>query len=284
MGDVGVKRAWLVLLLVLACCSRDQTIPEPGAGPGPGSTAKAAREKIESIATASQCGPRIGSAPKAYMRGVALVFARSVCERSRADVKVVAAAKSPEANVRTDALTWYDSKFRALGMSNDSAGVDTLRHAYAMLLDLGIRESSGRYCLGRYLHDPFNTADSAEAGLFQTSWGASARSSVLPAMFERYQADQSGCLLDTFSRGVSCGAAEAKNWGDGKGAEWQKLTKVCPAFATEYAAVVLRANGGSMGEYGPIRQNKVQIEPVCDSMLLDVQRVVEASPAVCSAL
>ena len=57
-----------------------------------------------------------GLAPKAYIRGMALVFARS--RRSdQPDVKVVAAARGAPGSQaeRTDALTWYESNSRALG-------------------------------------------------------------------------------------------------------------------------------------------------------------------------
>ena len=54
-----------------------------------------------------------GLAPKAYIRGMALVFARSVCRSDQPDVKVVAAARGAPGSQaeRTDALTWYRFQF-----------------------------------------------------------------------------------------------------------------------------------------------------------------------------
>ena len=248
-----------------------------------GADAQSPIDEIVAIASKSKCSS-VG--PKAYINGMATVFARAVCQPFRDDVKVVSAARGvPGTSAdRTDALTWYDAKFTNLSMPNDKDGVDTLRHAYTLLVDLGLKESSGRYCLGRYLKDPFNTAESAEAGLFQASWGANKSHWSLAPMYHRYATDPSRCLLPVFSRNISCHAKEAINWGEGIGAEWQKLTKVCPAFATEYAAVVLRKSGGSKGEFGPLRKKKVEIFTACDTMFARVQALIQTKPEICGAL
>ena len=247
-------------------------------------------EQIETIAAGSNCA-RVnwrnrGVAPKAYMRGMALVFARAACQADRPDVLVVSKARAApsEQNNKTDALTWYDAQFTALGMSNATDGVDTLRHAYTLLIGLGMRESSGKFCEGRDRSANFTTADSAEAGLFQTSFGARTRHATMAALYEKYKADQSGCLLDVFKRGVSCAAHNAENFGTGEGRNWQQLTKTCPAFATEYAAVLMRVHGGRRGEFGPLRNRAAQLLPECDAMLKQVQDLVRANPQVCSAL
>jgi hypothetical protein len=220
------------------------------------------------------------------MRGMAIVFARAVCQADRADVQVVSSARAtpgPETNKR-DALTWYEAQFAALGMSNATGGVDTLRHAYTLLIGLGMRESSGQFCVGRDRSANFITADSAEAGLFQTSFGARTQHATMSALYEKYKADPSGCLLETFKRGVSCPAKDAENFGTGEGNRWQQLTKTCPAFATEYAAVLMRVHGGSKGEFGPLRNRAAQVMPVCDAMFKQVQDLVRSNPQMCSAL
>ena len=85
-------------------------------------------DQTGAIAAGSKCAS-VSHAPKAYMRGIALVFAKTVCQPERADVKIVSAAKGAPGtgSDRTDALTWYDSKFHKLGMSNAQDGVGTLR-------------------------------------------------------------------------------------------------------------------------------------------------------------
>lgn len=249
-----------------------------------------AEDQIAKIAADSTCAATNwedrGVAKKAYFRGMALVFAKAVCQPNRPDVKVVAGARgTPGTNSdRTDALTWYDAKFQSLGMSNATDGVDTLRHAYALLIGLGMRESSGKYCVGRDRSADFSSADTAEAGLFQTSWGGHIHSPAMSDLFSKYKADEKGCLFDVFSDHVTCSAWDAKTWGSGSGADWQKLTKSCPGFATEYAAVLLRTSGGKKGEFGPIRTRKAQILPVCDSMLSQIQALIRAKPQVCDSL
>jgi hypothetical protein len=217
---------------------------------------------------------------------MALVFARAVCQSSRPDVSVASAARgtpgSPSDN--TDALTWYESQFHLLGMSNEKDGVDTLRHVYTLQIGLGMRESSGKFCSGRDISANFTTADSAEVGTFQTSWGASKYDPSLPEMYKRYTGDQSACLLDVFRQGVTCSSINEKTWGAGTGADWQKLTKACPAFAAEYASVVMRTHGGKAGEFGPLRKHAAEVRPQCDSMLLKIQHLVLSDPGMCSGL
>jgi hypothetical protein len=238
---------------------------------------------ISAIAASSPCRSTLGGPPRAYIRGVSIVFAKAVCESDRDDVKVVASAARMDAP-KLDGLAWYQPQFAALGLVNDRAGVETMRHAFALLLGLGIRESSGRYCVGRDSTADFTSADSAEAGLFQTSWGVHVASPVLEPMFRRYDSDRRNCLLDIFKDGVRCSRWDARTWGEGTGADWQKLTKACPAFATEYAAVVLRTSGGSRGEFGPIRRREAQLTSACDTMLSKVQDHVASHPEVCAAL
>lgn len=256
----------------------------------PAAQAPSVIEQIGTIAANSPCARTNwrdrGVAPAAYMRGMALVFARATCQLDRPDVQVVSKARATPsvANNKIDALTWYDGQFAELGMSNGTSGVDTLRHAYTLLIGLGMRESSGQFCVGRDRSADFIAAESAEAGLFQTSFGARARHATMAALYEKYKADQSGCLLDVFKQHVSCPAHDAENFGTGEGVLWQQLSKTCPAFATEYAAVLMRVHGGSRGEFGPLRTRKTQLIPACDAMLKQVQDLVRANPEMCSAL
>jgi hypothetical protein len=274
------------IALFLTCASLFLSLLPPIAP----AQAPSAADQIATIAANSSCA-RVdwndrGLAPKAYMRGMALVFARAVCQADRADVQVVSSARAtpgPETD-KNDALTWYEARFAALGMSNVTAGVDTLRHAYTLLIGLGMRESSGQFCVGRDRSANFITADSAEAGLFQTSFSARTKHATMSALHEKYKADQSACLLDTFKRGVSCPAKDAENFGTGEGNHWQQLTKTCPAFATEYAAVLMRVHGGRKGEFGPLRNRAAEVRPVCDAMLKQVQDLVRSNPQMCSAL
>lgn len=247
------------------------------------------QQQIETIAASSSCAKTQwkdrGLARPGYFKGMAVVFAKSLCEMQRDDVRIVSARPldGEEAN-KKDALAWYATVFDNASMKNDRAGPDTLRHAYTLLIGLGMRESSGKHCVGRDRSANFSSADSAEAGLFQTSWGGRRSSPVLSELFEKYRANPTGCLLNTFSQNVRCSEWDARTWGTGTGAQWQELTKSCPAFATEYAAVMLRTSGGSRGEFGPLRNRAAELTPACDAMLAKVQAVVEQNAKACDQL
>jgi hypothetical protein len=254
-------------------------------------------EPIESIARASSCRSD-SHAPSAYIAGLALVFARALCQPDRDDVKVISSAAGDPSTPKgkADGLTVYDETFHRLGMKNDTDGVDTLRHNYVLLLGLGLIESSGQYCTGRDRSEHFTEADSAESGLLQTSFGAHNFNSTLEPMFRNYQAqhDSARCMLDAFSQHISCDPRDAENFGDpsSDGFQWQALTKQCPAFSAEYGAVVLRTHGGFHGEFGPINcfvhphdQCKApQLFPSCDAMFSKVQDLVSNNPSICDAV
>lgn len=223
-----------------------------------------------------------GHAPKGYVQGVALVFARAVCNPTRSDIVEVSQANTGDD--AHDALSWYSAIFSGLGMDNGAAGLDTLRHAYTLLIGLGMRESSGEHCCGRDMSATNTSADTAEAGAWQTSYNSHVFSEELPKLFEHYMADASGCWLDVFSAGVTCSASNWECYGTGDGYDFQKLEKDCPAFAAEYAAVMLRVSGGSAGHYGPLRTRAAEVRPECDEMFQQVQTIVQQNPSSCGAI
>jgi hypothetical protein len=180
-------------------------------------------------------------------------------------------------NDAKDALSWYNSNFKALGMSNEG-GRETLRHAYTLLIGLGMQESSGKHCCGKDASADNAKAETAEAGAFQTSYNSRLASPLLPPMIDKKEK----CYLEVFSEGVSCGEANWKNWGEGKGREYQAKNKACPAFSADYAAIMLRVSGGTRGHYGPLRTKRAEIIPACDYMLEQVEKLV--NPELCASL
>ena len=118
---------------------------------------------------------------------------------------------------------------QSFGFTNDSAGPDTLRHLFVLLMGLGMRESSGKHCEGRDRSAHNTTAETAEAGLFQTSFNARNASPLLPTIFAGYRANPSG-FLEIFKEGVRCSTTSLENFGSGDGEEFQRLSKACPAF------------------------------------------------------
>lgn len=259
-------------------------------------------EQIEQIADASGCS-KLGEARGAFFRGMALVFARAVCHPERPDAEIASSPPAIPVSIknRQDAASVFDLEFRRLRIANAPDKDTMLRHTYVMLTGLAFRESSGRYCEGRYTAQGFSKSYEAEAGLFQTSWGAHKSHASLEPLFRSYQKDESACLLAAFKDHISCETKDAINWNsehaeDLSGVEWQGLTKRCPAFATEYASVVVRKHGGAQGEFGPIKCfagtqpakiqrncQKVRIYPVCDAMYSQIQTYLKENPELCKA-
>lgn len=221
-----------------------------------------------------------GVAPIGYIKGMALVYGRAYCKFKVKDPCLLAMAKAKTGDGSVDALAWLAAEFTAAGMDNSKDGVDTLRHLFVLLIGLGMRESSGIYCTGRDQSATNMTADTTEAGLFQTSFNARTANAFMPLLFKAYSANRAG-FLDVFQEGVRpCSAANLQNFGSGDGAEFQRLSKECPAFAAEFAAIGLRS---IRKHWGPINRKAAEIKPDCDTMLQQVQQAVDANN-LCSAL
>jgi hypothetical protein len=214
-----------------------------------------------------------GIAPPGYLKGMAVVFARAYCKLAAGDPAAIEMAKANTGDGTRDALAWYSERFRRVGMSNDTPGTDTLRHLFVLLVGLGMRESSGRYCEGRDRSASNTTSDTAEAGLFQTSFNAKAASPLLPELFSQYLAKPSG-FLEIFKEGVEPKRSDLENFGTGDGEEFQRLSKESPAFAAEFAAVGLR---NIRTHWGPISRREAEIRLECDAMFRLVQTAVDAA-------
>jgi len=220
------------------------------------------------IATYSWTGR--GRAPAGYIKGMALAFGRLYYKLQDRDPVALEIAKANTSVTASDTLAHYAVQFRTLGMSNDATGIDTLRHLFALMLGLGMRESSGRYCEGRDRSASNVTADTAEAGLFQTSWNIRSCSSLLPPLFRQYQARPAG-FREVFAEGVTVRPGDLDNFGTGDGRDYQELAKSCPAFAVESTAIGLR---NRRSHWGPINLRTAEVRSDADRMFLEVQHVV----------
>jgi hypothetical protein len=220
-------------------------------------------------------------APLAYIKGMAVVYARVYCKLQAKDAAAVEMAKKKTADTDVDVLAFYEPFFASVGMSNDMSGRNTLRHLFVLLVGVGVVESSGRYCVGRYMKQGFKTADSAEAGLFQSSFDVAPHCKpILTDLFKYYTANPSG-FVDIFKVGITCSTADWKNWGDPSepGYKFQQLTKACPAFAAEFAGVGLRNHRTT---WGSINNRKVEIVPDCDTLLKQVEKLMDNAPGLCA--
>lgn len=214
--------------------------------------------------------PDRGSAPAGYIPGMAQAYALAVTLHRDRDSAALLMARAETGNTDTDALAWLANDFAAVGMSNARSGLDTLRHLFVLLIGLGMRESSGKYCEGRDMSATNMTADTCEAGLFQTSWDIRSASEELPDLLEDYWQDPNG-FLDTFRKGITPSTNNLQVYGIGDGACYQFLAKYSPAFAVLTTAVGLRTR---RQHWGPINRKEVDLRKEVDELLMDVQDMV----------
>lgn len=240
---------------------------------------------------------RHGKAPIGYLEGMALTYARAYCNYGKDPrdpfVGKMGRAVAPGVDPRRDAVAKYRARFDGFGADVSADGVHVLRAVFTILFSLGMRESDGRHCTGwdrakktgwgnpSKKVDP--TPENSEAGLFQVSFDVGIG---VPGdfrdLYTRYrQAPLSG-FRDVFAKGVACSAADWENFGDPtvEASHFQELSKQCPAFAVELAALGLR---GHASHWGPINRNEVEIAPEAWELLLSVERAIDDSGG-CAAL
>jgi Bacterial SH3 domain len=250
----------------------------------PPDTEESALDRVFQIASSSSAIANWkdrGSAPLGYMKGMALVFARNYCKLLSGEKFALEMAKADTGRIETDALARYRSIFKSAGMDNEASGVETLRHLFVLMLGFGMRESSGRWCEGRDRNANNTTAETAEAGLFQTSWNIRSAHPLLPKLFERYRSDNPPQgFKEIFAEGVAAKSKDLENFGTGNGQDFQQLSKENPAFAVEFAAVGLRHQ---CLHWGPIKNREAQVRIEADRMFLRVQNLVDTSN-ICSLL
>lgn len=252
------------------------TIPTPPREAGP--YMDQIKELVASSSCASYSWSDRGRAPAGYTKGVALSFARGLCRLKASEnkasglVNILAAARSSSAT--KDALTHYQTNFASLPIQTSVAGTEPLRALYLLGMGLGMRESSGKYCEGWDRSAGSSRPSAAgEAGVFQTSLDSMGASPELSKLYTEYKANPGRCMLDVFKQGVSC--SSMSNLGTGAGADYQAFNKACPAFATEYAMTMLRI---ARSHYGPINRKEAQVVPVCNSLLKNIQDLIEQDP------
>lgn len=174
-----------------------------------------------------------GKAPAYYLRGMTVAFAAMLVRLDAGDPYVVAMARGLAP--KSDVLTKYAGNFDFADGVGSHPHI-TLQALLTIMVSLGMHESSGRHCCGKDAAEPNVSHDTAESGLFQTSWNASYGVKALAGLLESYRGRTD--LLDIFR--TKCSEANLKNWGDGIGVDYQKTAKECPAFAIDFTAVAMR--------------------------------------------
>jgi len=222
--------------------------------------------------------PNRGRAPLAYLRGMALTYARVYCKWKAGDVYALEMAKRAGTNTRVDALATFSAEFRAASMSNASDGVDTLRHVFVLLIGLGMMESSGRYNVGRDLSASNISSTTAEAGLFQISHSVGVGSSTLAGgwLKRHYEVlkllPYSG-LRSVFSHGRGTSSrGQTSGFRTDRGGRFRRFLIMEPALGAELAALGIRKR---VRHWGPLRRRQVTINADCDRLLQQVQHAVD---------
>jgi len=216
-----------------------------------------------------------GRAPSGYIKGFALAWANAYRQLLLKYPPALEMARAKSSSSK-DVLNVYASDFNSRGMANGTSGPDTMRHLWALMLGLGMRESSGKHCEGRDQSASNTTSDTCEAGLFQTSYNAHSCSDTFDQLFNAFQAAQSTDnpqgFLSYFRENVSCSSSSWDNYGSGNGELFQKMCKNQPAFACETCAVTLR---NLCNHYGPINRHEAELRTDADTMLKEVQDYVD---------
>ncbi len=277
-----MKYLYLTLaVIIVACISLKPPItiitPIPVAIPN------IPKDSIKAIASISQCASyswkNRGQGPIGFFKGMALSYAHNLCLMSETDSSSLLMAQAQTGNDNIDALSWYNSNFKALAMDNEISGANTLKHLYVLGIGLAMRESSGNYCEGNDVTAGPEDANNAEAGLFQTSYDSHIASKELVKTIVSYSKDRAYCYLDAFTEGASC--PNQSIVGAGPGADFQILSKKCPGFAVSYAMVGMRV---LRKHWGPLVRKEAEIRPECDDMLNEIEQLIISNPSICSQL
>lgn len=225
--------------------------------------------------------PKTGRMPSSYFKGEALTYARTICNPNREDVVVVGQALG---DAKKDGLVYLADKFKAIG-AGLSTKEERIRAVHMLLVGSAMRESSGRWYVGKDAGASNDDGETCEAGLHQTSYNSRKAHSVLPKLFALFKVNKDGCFFDVYSKDVTASsaklAANLKNYGTGEGVKFQELSKYCPGFAVEYGAVMARVQ---RSHYGPYNTKKVEVVKQCQDMFVGIEKLVKDNPKLCEAL
>jgi peptidoglycan hydrolase-like protein with peptidoglycan-binding domain len=216
-----------------------------------------------------------GKLPVGYTAGIAQCFGLAATLLMQGNPIATTAAQADRNDPDKDALSWYRDKLMAIGLDCSEDGIDTLRALFVLMLGLGARESSGRYCEGRDMSATNTSSETAEASMYQTSWNIHSCSSKIPPLLKAFWSNPNG-FLSTFQNGCSPDSNDLGNFGSGDGARYQFLSKYAPAFHAFVTGVGLRY---LRQHWGPINRSEVEIKAEANEMLLEVQHLLSENSA-----
>jgi uncharacterized protein (TIGR02594 family) len=215
-----------------------------------------------------------GAAPIGFTVGMACSFALALDRLNSEDDAAHEMARPDSNDPDHDVFSWYKDEFDDEGMDNSENATpeERLRHLFAFMIGLGPRESSGRYPEGRDMSASNVSADTAEAGMFQTSWNIRSCNSTIPPLLTQYWNNPCG-FREQFREEVELDSDDLGNYGSGGGAQYQFLSKYAPTFHALVTAIGLR---NLRQHWGPVNRYEVELRSEADAMLQAVQALYEA--------
>jgi len=224
-------------------------------------------------AVASYSWPDRGRAPIGYIVGMALSYAVACKRLASGDEVIAEMAQADRRDDDEDVLSWFSDELEDMEWDVSEDGVDTLRALFAIMIGLGMRESSGRYCEGRDMSASNTSADTAEASLFQTSWNIRSCCEEIGPLLEEFWENPNG-FVDGFREGVSPTGSELQNFGAGSnGARYQFLSKYAPQFHVYVTAIGLRF---LRQHWGPINRYEVDLHEDAYDLLEQVEAALSS--------
>ena len=219
-----------------------------------------------------------GKVPIGYYYLCALTYGRWYLKLKAVDPVALFIARAAGHDSGHDALPYYRGIFAHAGIDIDSAGVPALRALFTLVGGDGSPESSGNWSRGKDPGAANTSAESCEAGIWQTSHNARAGNPALfDALFGLAQRFPNSGFLEYAKEGMPAARpSDLLNYGSGIGVTFQRLTKVNPAFACATAALVFRC---LRTHYGTLRDYKAHVEPVFYDLLKKVEAIVDGDPA-----
>jgi hypothetical protein len=215
----------------------------------------------------------VSKMPSGYFYGMILNFAKNKCKASA----TAHSANSFVGRVSGPSTQDKDALRRYAGNSVLS-GQDALIQNYALMLPLGMIESSGQFNEGRDKSASNTSSSTAEAGLFQVSYNSTNLGSPkLKRIYQEllseynYGKDEEKCMAGVFAQNVKLSKNSASA-GGGEGRRFQDIMKTCPAFAADYMAALLRTN---YRHNGPLIRKEARPRAACVNALTSVAKMID---------
>lgn len=242
----------LILLAIISCVPvKTDEPPQASLTTNPVVNISKVLEIVVNSSCKSTSWKERGHLPIGFYKGMALLYAKHFCIPNETTKHF----NGPVVASNQDILSIYNKT--------------SMRDLFTLALSSGAWESSGRYCVGRDMSANFSTSDSAEAGLFQTSWGVHIYDSQIDKLLAQYGSDKRDCGLEIYQFGTSpCSDSNLHNWGSGDGLAYQALSKTCPNFHAEVSLIAMRKHAR---EYGPLRSGSLEFNQNCSDMFKQIE-------------